>query len=113
MEIIYLIVGCALGAVLVYFMLQNKRREQLEKSLIDHPLLLELKTANERLRQELDQSRQTILQQASELSANKEKNNGMQERLAQHQSDLVELKRQFQEEFQNLANRLYEKNLGV
>lgn len=94
--------------MLVYFMLQNKRKEQLEKSLTDHPLLLELKTANERLRQELDQSRQTILQQASELSANKEKNNGMQERLAQHQSDLVELKRQFQEEFQNLANRIFD-----
>jgi DNA recombination protein RmuC len=89
-------------------MLQNKRKEQLEKSLTDHPLLLELNTANERLRQELDQSRQTILQQASELSANKEKNNGMQERLAQHQSDLVELKRQFQEEFQNLANRIFD-----
>jgi len=108
MEIIYLIVGCALGGVLVYFMLQNKRKEQLENSLTNHPLLLEMKTANERLRQELEQSRQTILQQASELSANKEKNNGMQERLTQHQSDLVELKRQFQEEFQNLANRIFD-----
>jgi DNA recombination protein RmuC len=108
MEIIYLVVGCLLGGLLVYFMLQNKRKEQLEKSLADHPLLLELKTANERLRQDLDQSRQTILQQASELSAGKEKNNGLIERLAQHQSDLVELKRQFQDEFQNLANRIFD-----
>jgi DNA recombination protein RmuC len=108
MEIIYLIIGLLLGAVLAYFFLTNKSSQHLESNVQKHPVVHELKQSNERLRTELEQMRKSERTQIAELASALEQRNGMCKRMEEQAGEVAEIRNQFQKEFQNLANKIFD-----
>ncbi|MEN9640302.1 MAG: recombination protein RmuC [Bacteroidota bacterium] len=108
MEIVYLLVGVVLGAVLTYMWRQNYWRLEVEKSVAQHPLMIELRDNRSRIQQELEVERKQRLGLTSEVATLREKNQALLERQEAYQNDLVELKKQFHAEFNHLANRIFD-----
>jgi DNA recombination protein RmuC len=108
MEIIYLIIGLLLGAVVAYFYLSNESSQHLENNVQKHPVVSELKQSNERLRTEVEQMRKSERTQIAELASAIEQRNGMSKRMEEQAGEVAEIRNQFQKEFQNLANKIFD-----
>jgi DNA recombination protein RmuC len=108
MEIIYLIIGLLMGAVVAYFYLSNESSQHLENNVQKHPVVLELKQSNERLRTEVEQMRKSERTQIAELASAIEQRNGMSKRMEEQAGEVAEIRNQFQKEFQNLANKIFD-----
>lgn len=108
MEFIYLLLGIVLGVALTYAWRQASWRKSMEESIVQHPLMLELKESRANIQNELESERRNALALSNELATLREKNTSLLERQEAYQNDLIELKRQFHSEFHHLANRIFE-----
>jgi hypothetical protein len=108
MEIVYLCVGLFCGSLITYLWLQQRRTMEMEQSVMRHPLTIQMKDAHERLVAELRGEREKLLEHATAVAGLREKNAALVQRQTEYASDLVALKRQFQDEFEHLAHRIFE-----
>lgn len=108
MEIVYLCFGLFCGSLISYLWLQQRRTMEMEQSVMRHPLTIQMKEAHERLIAELRGEREKLLEHATALAGLREKNAALVQRQTEYASDLVALKRQFQDEFEHLAHRIFE-----
>ncbi len=108
MEMVYLIIGLLLGAVVAYFFNALKSSQRLESDVQKHPVVGELRLSNERLRSEVEQMRKLERTQIAELASAREQLSGMSKRMEEQAVEVNEIRNQFKLEFQNLANKIFD-----
>ncbi len=134
MDIVFLIVGLALGAVGVFFINKGKIEQ-----------LKEIKEANNRLNQDAERLNQAMnkaiqeqklaeqlaetekenhrlikieqqnlinekIQLTEQISSHKTQNNHLLEKLSEQKAELEQIQKKLTQEFENIANRLFEKS---
>ena len=124
MEIVFLILGLAIGFVIGWLILKAKyasavtgtdlenlqqqlNQSQSEKSGIEEREKV-LKISLEKNCAELETERAKVLELSSSVSRMEETNNNLKEKLAEQKSDIDELQQKFTKEFENLANKIFE-----
>lgn len=121
MEIIYLIVGLLLGAILLFLWSQLKTKskntgwlEQKSELEIKQAQLSErvslLSSENERLKTELSKAEEENDQQMQRLARAEVEFANLREKLATQKQEMEELQKKFTTEFENIANKILEKN---
>jgi len=108
MDIIYLILGLLLGALLSYLWLKGNRSGMLEKLIQEHPITQELRKAQTLLQVEIVTERNLKTQLVSELATARQQMISYQDKLATQVQELSEIRIQFRAEFENLAQRIFE-----
>ena len=122
MEIIYLIIGLAVGFVIAYFLLKsrktisideaNKLNEQINSLKVDagslgkHIKLLEDDKLS--LLSDLKNEREKSEKLNSENSSLRSDRTHLQEKLSEQKSEIEKLQEKFTKEFENLANKIFE-----
>lgn len=108
MEIILLIAGVIVGALLGFFIAKSKqsglssRIEEKEKALAERDKQISSAKA------ETEQERERVISLGNELSASKANYNNLEKRLAEQKGELEELQAKFTKEFENLAGKILE-----
>lgn len=121
MEIIYLVIGLAVGAVVVFLWTQVKSKalkntwlEQKGELEIKHAQLNEravhLTTENEKLDRELKITEEQSEQQMQRLAKAEVEFTNLREKLATQKQEMEELQKRFTTEFENIATKILEKN---
>ncbi len=117
MEIIFLIVGIALGAVLGWFVKKSSQPNDIAKQELD---ALKQKFAAQQAESELlkvqqreleskaDTLQNSLTQAKSDLAAKGANEQNLITKLAEQKQELVQLKELMAKEFENLANRIFE-----
>lgn len=119
MELIYLLVGLALGGIIAWFiaqsksgkqqMVQEKRSNHLEGELShSRTKLAERDDHIQELNQKLDASYKNHVELNSELATAKAEHKNLQEKLDSQKQELEQLNQKFATEFKNLANEIFE-----
>ncbi len=122
MEIIYLILGLAVGFVIAYFFLKSKKTVSIDEvnKLIDqiNSLKVEAGKLSERiklaetdklsLQLELKSEREKSEKLNSENSSLKSDYSNLQTKLSEQKSEIENLQEKFTKEFENLANKIFE-----
>jgi DNA recombination protein RmuC len=122
MEIVYLIIGLAVGFVIAYFFLKskktisideaNKLNEQINSLKVDAGKLAErIKLFEEdklSLQSELKNEREKSEKLNSENSSLKSDYANLQTKLSEQKSEVEKLQEKFTKEFENLANKIFE-----
>lgn len=105
MEIIYLILGLLLGAVVVYLFLKNKFSVQSgkseERNRIHEENIKQLYT-------DLTSERAKVLELSSSYSSLQSDYNNLQKRFAEQKEEIEQMQKRFTAEFENLANKIFE-----
>jgi DNA recombination protein RmuC len=105
MEIVYLLLGIAIGAALVWIILRSKSATKLavatEKT---NSALHELVS----LKSDLNQKQEEILQLNNSLTASRTDLKNLETKLREQKEELVKLRETFNLEFKNLANEILE-----
>jgi len=118
MEIVFLIVGVAIGAALAFFFVKSKgdnglgaqlsaateKGRLLESNVAE--LKNELRLANESSEIKLNSEKNTIAKLNGELAAAQTDNNNLHQRLLEQKAEIEDLNKRFTKEFENLANRI-------
>jgi DNA recombination protein RmuC len=121
MEILAVVVGLVIGAVLAYFIVKSQNKgdssteelkEEKQKLLTElsvvrsqkENLVSELKTEKE----ESSQEREKNVQLNRQLSSVESDYKNLKIKLEEHKSELAELQQQFKSEFKNLAQEIFE-----
>ncbi len=132
MEIIYLIVGVVVGAVVAFFYFSFKNQKNIsniefefrekEKLVDEHRIEAEkqsliweerfnsLKTETESWKTELDKFRTENTNLVGRLEKAKVEYLNLQEKLQTQKAELEEIQKKFTTEFENIANKILEKN---
>ena len=125
MDIVYLLVGIAIGFALAWFI---KKSQQKGTSAADEEFILlrtqlgeesnlrsglqsqneYIKQENESLKGELKQNQTELLKLNNELSTTREESKNLLYRMSEQKQELTQLKEQFTKEFENLANKIFE-----
>lgn len=105
MEILYIITGCILGALIAWALLRNKSTAQLASSEQKATMLT---NENSSLKQELETKSSEILRLNSSLSAKETELTNIEKRLKEQKEELTRLQEKFNLEFKNLANEILE-----
>ncbi|MEI6882438.1 MAG: DNA recombination protein RmuC [Bacteroidota bacterium] len=125
MDIVYLLVGIAIGFALAWFIKKSQQkgsstadeafiqlRTQLgEESNLRSGLQSQneyIKQENESLKGELKQNQTELLKLNNELSTTREESKNLLYRMSEQKQELTQLKEQFTKEFENLANKIFE-----
>jgi DNA recombination protein RmuC len=123
MEIVFLIVGIAIGGVLGWFVKKGQQQAPASGELEDLRFKYiqaanegsALKNAetmlqkdNEQLRLEAKQQQQQLITINNELTTAKGRSESLEEKLTEQKLELSKLQEQFTKEFENLANRIFE-----
>lgn len=122
MEIIYLLIGLAVGFVIAYLFLKSKKTipieeaNQLNEQI--NSLKIEAGKFSERIRlleddrsaiqSELKSEREKSEMLTSENSSIKSDYNNLQQKLTEQKAEIEELQQKFTKEFENLANRIFD-----
>lgn len=114
MEIIFLIVGVAIGAALAFLFLRSKGQTELgaaaEKARLLEGTTAELKNEIRLLAEnneaKLTEERRKAQALTQELASTKADNNNLHQRLLEQKEELEQLNQKFTKEFENLANRI-------
>ncbi|HYG40197.1 MAG TPA: DNA recombination protein RmuC [Cytophagales bacterium] len=112
MEVLFLLIGIALGALgaYLYFRLQSSQNLHLiqaeEKAFESKRIFLENEL--KKVQVELTSERNKCLKLSSELSKSLSKEGFLQEKMAEQKGALSELQEKFYKEFENLANKIME-----
>lgn len=114
MEIIFLIVGVAIGAALAFLFLRSKGQTELgaaaEKARLLEGTTAELKNEirllTENSEAKLTEERRKAQALTQELASTKADNNNLHQRLLEQKEELEQLNQKFTKEFENLANRI-------
>lgn len=112
MEILYLILGVVIGAILIYFITSNrfiKKHVGLES---ENKMLQSseqfIKEKNEELNDQLEVKEKQILDLTSNLSTKSSDLKHLSEKLNEQKQDIEQLQDKFKIEFKNLANEILE-----
>lgn len=105
MDLLYLIVGGALGAVVTYFLVKNKSLAALA-GLKERNVLLEQENKN--WKQELRENQSELIALNNKLAFSESHLANVQEKLSEQKGELVKLRETFNMEFKNLANEILE-----
>lgn len=108
MEIIYLIVGLFLGAIIMYFRNISIASKTLENQLQQHPVTLELRKNLEEAKNEFNSERRAKTELVGQLSAARQELVSYKDKLDNQVTELEALRNQFKLEFENLAQRIFE-----
>ena len=122
MEIVYLIVGLAIGFVITFLFLKNKKTVPIEEvnrindefnslkieagRLTERIKLFEIDKTS--LQSDLKNEREKSEQLNSENSALKSDYSNLQQKLTEQKAEVEELQKKFTTEFENLANRIFD-----
>ena len=120
MEIIYLLIGIAIGAVVAFLILKlkSKTSENLmaeNKSNYEIKLaqneekISNLESANSKLEKELEQSESQKEQHIQRLAKAEVEFANLREKLTSQKQEMEELQKKFTTEFENVANKILEK----
>ncbi len=121
MEILFLLLGMALGAVVIYFFLKSKTA-RVEKSFLAEKLEIDKQktVAEERvqfllsersgLETEVKELRQNNEGKGQRLARAEEEFRNLREKLQMQKQEMEELQKKFTTEFENVANRILKKN---
>lgn len=112
MEIIYLIIGIALGFGIGFLLLRNQSALKLS-DLLSQKNVADEKANNlliqkQKLESDTAAQQQIILSLTSENSSSKNKLENLDKRLAEQKTEFENLQEKFTREFENLANRIFE-----
>ena len=121
MEIVYLLIGLIVGFSIAYLVvsLRNKssenklleNRNENEKVLAQlEERISHLQNEKERTATELEQAEQQNLQHVQRLSKAEVEFANLREKLATQKQEMEELQKKFTTEFENIANKILEKN---
>lgn len=121
MEIVYLAVGILIGFIISFFMVKLKlksaefklleMRGEYEQNRIKlEEKLIYLQTEKKNLTTEVEHFESQNLQQLQQLAKKETEFENLQEKLAEHKKELEELQKKLTTEFENIANRILEKN---
>ncbi len=125
MDIVYLLIGIAIGFALAWFIKKSQQqgssapaeeliqlRTQLgEESNLRSGLQSQndyIKQENESLKGELKLNQTELLKLNNELSTTREESKNLVSRMSEQKQELTQLKEQFTKEFENLANKIFE-----
>lgn len=122
MEIIYLIIGLAVGFVIAYFFLKSKKTISIEEAnkLNDqiNSFKVEVGKLEERnagslkdksnLESDLQAERVKVIDLTTALSSLKSDYANLQQKLAEQKAEIEEVREKFIKEFENLANKIFE-----
>lgn len=125
MDIVYLLIGIAIGFALAWFIKKSQQqgssapaeeliqlRTQLgEESNLRSGLQSQneyIKQENESLKGELKQNQTELLKLNNEISTAREESKNLLSRMSEQKQELSQLKEQFTKEFENLANKIFE-----
>ncbi len=112
MEIIYLIIGVALGFGIGFLLLRNQSASKLSDLLSQKNVSDEkannLLSQKQKLESETAAQQQIILSLTSENSSSKNKLENLDKRLAEQKTEFENLQEKFTREFENLANRIFD-----
>jgi DNA recombination protein RmuC len=125
MDIVYLLIGIAIGFALAWFIKKSQQqgssapaeeliqlRTQLgEESNLRSGLQSQneyIKQENESLKGELKLNQSELLKLNNELSTTREESKNLLSRMNEQKQELTQLKEQFTKEFENLANKIFE-----
>ncbi len=125
MDIVYLLIGIAIGFALAWFIKKSQQqgssapaeeliqlRTQLgEESNLRSGLQSQneyIKQENESLKGELKLNQTELLKLNNELSTTREESKNLLSRMSEQKQELTLLKEQFTKEFENLANKIFE-----
>ncbi len=121
MELLYLVAGIVVGAILIYFILKSKK-SQSEKAFLTEKLELEKSKATFEERVSLLQGENAALEDAVKVLRDRNEQQGqrlvkaeveyrnIQEKLETQKREMEELQKKFTTEFENIANRILKKN---
>ena len=105
MEIIYLIIGLIIGAVVSYLFVKNKSENQTGKSEERNRIYEE---NNKQLNSELIGERAKVIELNSSLASIQSDYNNLQNKLNEQKEEIEQLQKRFTTEFENLANKIFE-----
>lgn len=119
MELIYLLIGLALGAISAWFFAQNKsgktlkaqqsRASELQSELnYSRDKITERDKTIQELNQKLDAANQSYVDLSNQLATTKTEHKNLQEKLDSQKQELEKLNEKFAIEFKNLANEIFE-----
>jgi DNA recombination protein RmuC len=125
MDIVYLLIGIAIGFALAWFIKKSQQQGssapaeeliQLRTQLSEESNLRSglqsqneyIKQENEGLKGELKQNQTELLKLNNELSTTREESKNLLSRMSEQKQELTQLKEQFTKEFENLANKIFE-----
>ncbi len=105
MEIIYLIIGLIIGAVVSYLFVKNKSENQTGKAEERNRIYEE---NNKQLNSELASERAKVIELNSSLASIQSDYNNLQNKLNEQKEEIEQLQKRFTTEFENLANKIFE-----
>jgi len=108
MEIVYLLVGLAIGFVIALLISRLQSAKAIDNQVQQHPVVQELRSGNARLSNEVTQERQqkeTLMKSLASAEANLV---SLNQKLQEQDDNLRKTKEEFTKEFENLANRIFE-----
>ncbi len=121
MEIIYLLVGLVVGFIVAYLVVSLRNKSSENKLLVsrneNEKMLVQLEERIDHLRQEreqltseLEKAEQQNLQHVQRLSRAEVEFANLREKLTTQKQEMEELQKKFTTEFENIANKILEKN---
>lgn len=121
MEFIYLLVGLAVGFTVAYLIVSLRNKSSENKLLSDknetermlaqlEERVVNLQHEKEKTTSELEQAEQQNLQHVQRLSKAEVEFANLREKLATQKQEMEELQKKFTTEFENIANKILEKN---
>ena len=105
MELIYLIIGLIVGAVVAWFIALSKFKGDTGR-VEERCTILEREKTN--LENNLNSERQKVIDLNSKLSALESDYRNLQDKLTEQKAEVQELQKKFTTEFENLANKIFE-----
>ena len=105
MEIIYLIIGLIIGAVVSYLFVKNRSENQNGKAEERTRIYEE---NNKQLNSELTTERAKVLELNTSLASIQSDYNNLQNKLNEQKEEIEQLQKKFSTEFENLANKIFE-----
>jgi DNA recombination protein RmuC len=101
MEMIYVLLGLAVGAAVTWLILRNKSAKLEERTRLTEK-------QNEEKENQLNKEREEVRKLSSEFAKKEEENSNLQEKLEANRAEVEELQEKFTKEFENLANKIFD-----
>lgn len=124
MEIVFLIVGIAIGAVLGWLIKKGQPQQAAPTAELEEIRAKYMQAANEssalknaeamlqkdneQLRGEVKHQQQQLIALNNDFATTKSRNESLEEKLREQKQELAQLQERFTKEFENLANRIFE-----
>ena len=112
MEILWLVIGLAIGALAIWFIAKFKNDLNIQQSRsaleVEQERTSALRKELEETKRTLEQERSNVLELNNQLSTTDANYRNLQEKLYEQKQELENLQKKFSLEFKNLANEIFE-----